>query len=93
MYSRVIDGQMLTFAASGWTWRSTFVLYDQETESLWFGAPGEVGSDALTCIAGYWQDRTVPRVDHFRMMWRSWYYMFPETKIMHDRAKVGAIRH
>jgi len=40
MYERTVDGQVLTLVASGWTYHNgshdTFVLYDQETNSLWF---------------------------------------------------------
>ncbi|MBD3222450.1 DUF3179 domain-containing protein, partial [bacterium] len=37
VYGRTLDGQTLTLAASGWTWQDTFVLWDHETESVWFG--------------------------------------------------------
>ena len=58
MYSRELDGTVLTLAASGWTYQSTFVLYDREL-SLY---------------------------PHFRMQWRSWFTMQPQTKLMvrHD---------
>ena len=36
VYSREIDGQTLTIIPSGWTYESTFVLYDKESGSLWY---------------------------------------------------------
>ncbi len=36
MYGRELDGQNLTLSASGWTYDNTFVLYDYETETMWF---------------------------------------------------------
>ena len=49
IYYREIDGRVLTLSASGWTYRSTFVLFDYETESLWY----DFGDYHLTCIAGH----------------------------------------
>ena len=31
----------MTFSASGWTYRNPFVLYDYETESMWYHLPGD----------------------------------------------------
>ena len=82
MYSRVLEGQTLTLAASGWTYRSTFVLYDKETESMWFGGVDELGSAALVCVAGFYQDKQLPLHPHERRLWRSWFADHPETKLM-----------
>ena len=43
VYSRTIDGEVLTLAPSGWTYGelsfdSLFVLVDKETESMWYPA-------------------------------------------------------
>ena len=57
MYSREIDGKILTLSASGWTYRNTFVLWDYETESLWYHLEGDSG---LTCISGFYADRKLP---------------------------------
>ena len=40
MYSREIDGEILTLSAGGWTYGRTFVLFDYETESLWYHLQG-----------------------------------------------------
>ena len=41
MYSREIDGKVLTLAFSGWTYNNLFILYDYETESMWYEPPVE----------------------------------------------------
>ncbi len=43
VYSREIDGEILTLSASGWTYGRIFVLYDYETESMWFHLQGDDG--------------------------------------------------
>ncbi len=78
MYSREIDGQILTLSASGWTSRFTFVLYDYETESLWYHLPG---TDGLTCIAGVYADRKLPELSSVFTRWNIWKADFPDSKI------------
>lgn len=79
VYSREIDGQILQFSASGWTYRSTFVLYDYETESLWYHLEGE---DSLTCINGEYADRKVPELTAGFLRWNNWRELHPQTKIL-----------
>ncbi len=79
MYSREIDGQVLTLSASGWTYNFTFVLYDYETESLWYHLEGE---DSLTCISGKWADRKLPELGAVVTRWREWKARYPETKFV-----------
>ncbi len=85
MYGRTLDGQTLTLAASGWTWHSTFVLWDHETDSLWFGGSGDEGWDDLVCIGGPLQGSRLERVDYHRTYWRHWHQVHPESKIMRRR--------
>ena len=59
MYSREIDGEILTLSASGWTYNNTFVLFDYETESLWYHLEG---TDGLTSISGVYADRFLPEL-------------------------------
>ena len=77
MYSRELDGQTLTLAASGWTYRYTFVLYDHQTESLWYHLEGTQG---LTCIAGAYQDRFLPESTSAKARWSTWVAEHPGTK-------------
>ena len=79
MYSREIDGQILTLSASGWTYRETFVLFDYETESMWYHLPGE---DGLTCISGAYADRKLPELRSVATRWDRWKADFPDSKIL-----------
>ena len=85
MYGRSLDEQILTLAASGWTWLSTFVLWDHETGSTWFGGSGDQGWDELICVDGPLQDRRLARVEFRRTLWRSWHQEHPGSKIMRRR--------
>ena len=79
MYSREIDGEILTLGASGWTYRNTFVLYDFETESMWYHLQG---SDGLTCISGTYADRKLPQFESTLAPWNRWKADFPASKIL-----------
>ena len=79
MYSREIDGQILTLSASGWTYRNTFVLLDRETGTLWYPISEEGG---LIGIAGPLQDRILPPLPATRATWRQWLQQRPDTKYM-----------
>ena len=80
MYSREIDGRVLTFAISGWLYRRTFVLYDFETESLWYPL-----SDAgvLLGISGAYAGRKLPAVESMLIRWDAWKYMHPDTDYLY----------
>ena len=79
MYSREIDGEILTLSASGWTYDNTFVLFDYETESMWYHLPGE---DQLTCISGFYQDRTLPELPSSFVRWDVWRADNPTTTFL-----------
>jgi hypothetical protein len=79
LYSREIDDQILTLSASGWTYNDTFVLYDYETESLWYHLSGQ---DGLTCISGVYADRKLPEFNSTRARWNIWRSENPDTKFL-----------
>lgn len=79
MYSRELDGEHLTFAASGWTWNDIFILQDLQTGSLWFTGRGVAGDDQMLCIAGPLQDSKVPQLFFMRLAWKSMISGFPHT--------------
>jgi hypothetical protein len=77
-----LNGQTLTFAASGWVWHDIFILWDYETGSLWFpGLSFPGGTDFLQCIAGPLQDQRVDALPYFRGLWKSWHGAYPTTKM------------
>ncbi len=79
MYSREIDRQVLTLAPSGWTYDNTFVLYDKETESLWYHLSGE---DGLTCIGGRYKDGKLKELSSVTTRWSTWQAQKPHTKFL-----------
>lgn len=99
VYSREIDGEVLTLAASGWTYgqnasRSTFVLADKETRSLWFPAgeqgcalplePVGKGGCGLVGIGEVYADRVLPGDFLSATTWAEWKRAHPDTKYVTD---------
>jgi len=77
VYSRVIDGRTLTLVPSGWTYKSTFVLYDRETSTLWF--PYRKG---LMGIQGTYFKQWLPKVKAKDTTWKKWKKSHPDSKIL-----------
>ena len=77
MYSREIDGRVLTLAPSGWTYKSVFVLYDRETGSLWY--PYE---DGLMSIQGPYFKKLLRKLPSTDTSWDTWKKLHPATKLM-----------
>ncbi len=77
MYSRQIDDRTLTLAPSGWTYKSTFVLYDKESGTLWY--PYEKG---LMGIQGYFFKRWLPEIDSADTRWEAWEKQHPQTEVL-----------
>jgi len=84
VYSREIDGQILTLAPSGWTYHRTFVLYDYETETLWYPLPGTRG---LTGVAGPLKDKVLSELASDRSSWRDWLRKKPQAQHMRYRSR------
>jgi hypothetical protein len=55
------------------------VLYDYQTESLWYHLEGTNG---LTCISGHYKDRFLPELSSTLSRWSSWYGQKPHTKFL-----------
>ena len=99
VYSREIDGKILTLAPSGWTYgqyasRSTFVLMDKETDSLWFPSGeqgcaiplepvGESGC-GLAGISGAYVGRVLKGEFLSATTWAEWKSTYPDTKYITD---------
>lgn len=77
MYSRNIDGQTLTLAASGWTYKYIFVLRDQETGTLWY--PYRKG---LKGIQGKYFKRWLPKISSQDTTWSKWTKKHPASKLL-----------
>ncbi len=79
MYSRVIEGDTLTLSASGWTYNNTFVIYDYETESLWYHLSG---TDGLTCISGAYADKKLIEFNSLQTRWNNWIINNPNSQFL-----------
>lgn len=77
MYSRELDGQLLTLSASGWTYDNTFVLYDYETETMWFHR-----EDELVGIGGPLAGRRLPTIPSETGSFAEFFERFPDTKYL-----------
>jgi len=77
VYSRQIDGQVLTLVPSGWTYESTFVLYDKETNTLWY--PFDEG---LMGIQGKYFKRWLKQIPSEDTEWREWNKKHPKSRIL-----------
>jgi hypothetical protein len=78
-HTRVLAGETLTLSASGWLYEGQSVLFDYETESLWYRLDGETH---LTCIAGKHFGSTLPAVPSARRRWSAWRASYPATSYM-----------
>jgi hypothetical protein len=86
VYNRTLEGEVLTIAASGWTWHQIFVLQDYETGSLWFpGLSFPGGTDFLLCIAGPHQGKMLFANHSARTRWKPWKEAYPQTLIMRTK--------
>ena len=79
MYTREIDGEILTLSASGWLYDQTFVLYDYETESVWYHLPG---TDGLTGVGGFYAGRYLPEFESTLTRWKLWNESHPDSEFM-----------
>jgi hypothetical protein len=79
VYSRELNGDILTLSASGWTYDDTFVLYDYETESLWYHLPGQ---DGVRCISGFHADENLAEFPSSFVRWNSWLATHPSSKFL-----------
>jgi hypothetical protein len=80
VYSREIgDSTVLTLSASGWTYDNTFVLFDYETESLWYHLAGE---DGLRCVSGFYADEHLDEFPSSFIRWNVWKFSNPTTQFL-----------
>ena len=79
MYSREIEGEVLTIASSGWLYESLFVLWDYETESMWYDLWNQEG---LTAITGEYADSLLPVYESSLTRWNQWRQENPDTKFL-----------
>ncbi len=79
IHSRVVAGTVLTLSASGWVYDDQSVLFDYETESLWYRLAGET---RLTCISGRLFQATLSERPSAVQSWAQWRGAYPATSFM-----------
>lgn len=77
VYSRSIDGRLLTFGISGRLYKSNVLLYDHQTESLW----SQLKSQA---ISGDLVRKRMQPIVSTRTRWKKWRQMHPRTTVLSD---------
>jgi len=75
---RSVDGDALTLAASGWHYGGRSVLFDYETESLWYRLGDGAG---LTCINGDLLNTFLDPIASVQTRWNDWRMMHPMTQV------------
>ena len=79
MYGREIDGEITTFGTTGYTYENTFVLYDRQSESIWY--PYQQGE--LNAVSGAHAGRALPflaRPEQMPLV--SWRKRHPESLVL-----------
>ena len=76
MYSREIDGERPTFASVGILYEDTFVLFDEETQSLWYHLEGDI---AMTAISGDYAGSRAAELPSALTTWKVWRKGHPDT--------------
>ena len=80
--NREVDGRILTFAASGWTYENIFVLWDHETGSLWYPDVFSGATNRLLCIGGEHRGRRLPPFPAEIVRWNVWVDSHSDTRIL-----------
>ncbi len=86
VYSRELDDAPVTFGTTGYTHKQTFVLYDRESESLWY----PLGDSSFTAVSGVRQGEKIPYLQESGVIdLGTWRGEHPDTKVLlGDRAEV-----
>jgi hypothetical protein len=77
VYNRKVNGKTLTLAPSGWTYHNIFVLYDRETNSMWY--PFKEG---LMSIQGKYFKKWLREYPSDDTRWSKWKRRYPDSKIL-----------
>ena len=75
LFSRVLDGEVLSFGNTGSLYESTLLMYDRETESLW----GQVGGRA---IEGELKGKRLEMLPSTTTRWKDWRNLHPDTLVL-----------
>jgi hypothetical protein len=75
VYARDVDARKLTFGAMALTWNRSFVMYDQETGSLWSHILGKA-------MQGPLRGKRLEPVTSMLTTWETWSRQHPEGTVL-----------
>ena len=75
VYSRELDGRVLTFGNTSALYQSDLVMYDHQTGSYWFQVGGEAVVGPLT-------HARLGLLPSTTMAWGEWRRLYPETRLL-----------
>jgi hypothetical protein len=75
VYARSVNGQELSFAASGMLWRDSLVMMDRQTKTLWSHVTGEA-------LRGHFEGRRLERIPAVQTTWERWRAAHPDTLVL-----------
>ena len=79
VYGRDVDGEVTTFGTTGYTYKSTFLLYDRATESLWY----PLGDDMITAVSGPRRGDRLPYIKESDVTTLGeWRALHPDTLVL-----------
>ncbi len=79
MCSREINGTTIEFGTTGYTMNNTFVLYDRDTDSIWYPLTDE-GMDA---VAGSRKGESIEFVSKPALVsLLEWASQYPDTQVL-----------
>lgn len=80
MYARPVhQGKPLTFAVSGMLWKSSLIMFDRETRSLWSHITGKAVAGALT-------GTKLTMLPAVHTTWGLWRASHPDTVVLEKRS-------
>ena len=75
VYSRELDGRLLTFGNTSALYQSDLVMYDHQTGSYWFQVAGEGVVGPLTASR-------LDLLPSTTVSWGEWRRLYPETRLL-----------
>jgi len=82
VYGREVDGKTLTFGHEGILFRSSFIMYDKGTKSLWVHTTGQA-------IKGPMKGKQLEFLPSTVTTWKRWREEHPKTKVLTGRKARG----
>ncbi|MGH2581962.1 MAG: DUF3179 domain-containing protein, partial [Anaerolineales bacterium] len=78
VFSRVVEGQELTFGVSGYLFKNNLVMFDHQTNSLW-------SQLLFQSIKGGYNGQPLQVLHGVHTTWGAWKDLYPETTVLSAR--------